>query len=340
MERIVHVCNGDSTADALSLADLPGEIRVWADALDLGPVLPVDDAEHYRVRGEFWGARADKHAKQLADWDKRRRRGRARRGADPVVRARSVRSARARAPARAARAQGPAPDADHRLDRSPPRRARLPRLRPAQGRATRRAVAAPHAAVARRARRSGHRVDRADRRRSARAAVPRQARQGDAVSLAARIERHLEELPDPTSGMSRTERQLLAAIARNEAAARAGRRRRSIRATRSPTSCSRDAQARARAAGVRRGAARSRRSAVRRSPARSIACTSAASTHGAAASTSSAKAPSGAGTAANAACSSAEPTTTPRAARRRRPSCLRASAATSESRRAASTPPP
>ena len=41
MERIVHICNGDSTADQLSLAELPGEIRVWADALDQGPVLPV-----------------------------------------------------------------------------------------------------------------------------------------------------------------------------------------------------------------------------------------------------------------------------------------------------------
>jgi len=36
-ERIVHVCNGDSTADSLGLADLPGDIRVWADALDVGP---------------------------------------------------------------------------------------------------------------------------------------------------------------------------------------------------------------------------------------------------------------------------------------------------------------
>ena len=57
MERIVHVCNGDMTADTLSLADLPGDIRVWADALDVGPVLPVGDDEHYRVRGEFWAAR-------------------------------------------------------------------------------------------------------------------------------------------------------------------------------------------------------------------------------------------------------------------------------------------
>jgi hypothetical protein len=36
MERIVQVCNGDATADGLSLADLPGEIRVRADALERG----------------------------------------------------------------------------------------------------------------------------------------------------------------------------------------------------------------------------------------------------------------------------------------------------------------
>jgi len=34
--------------------------------------------------------------------------------------------------------------------------------------------------------------------------------------LAGALERHLEEFPDPTSGLSRTERQLLAAIARGE----------------------------------------------------------------------------------------------------------------------------
>jgi hypothetical protein len=37
--------------------------------------------------------------------------------------------------------------------------------------------------------------------------------------LAGAIERHLEEFPDPTSGLSRTERQLLAAIARGEGTA-------------------------------------------------------------------------------------------------------------------------
>src|SRR3569833_1840180 len=72
MERLVHVCNGDSTADSLSLADLPGEIRVWADSLDQGPVLPVGDAELYKVRGEFWttrGRNAADTAQQLATWD-------------------------------------------------------------------------------------------------------------------------------------------------------------------------------------------------------------------------------------------------------------------------------
>lgn len=74
MERIVHVCNGDSTADTLSLADLPGDIRVWADALDRGPVLPVSDQEHYKARGEYWSKRehgsAADAAQKLATYDK------------------------------------------------------------------------------------------------------------------------------------------------------------------------------------------------------------------------------------------------------------------------------
>src|SRR5689334_21098187 len=70
MERIVHVCNGDTTADLLSLAELPGEIRVWADALDQGPLLPVTDAEHYKRRNEFWGTRGFREADgRLAAWD-------------------------------------------------------------------------------------------------------------------------------------------------------------------------------------------------------------------------------------------------------------------------------
>src|SRR5262245_2899793 len=71
MERTVHVCNGDITADLISLAELPGDVRVWADALDQGPVLPVSDAEHYQLRTEFWrsrGARTD--APDVATYDK------------------------------------------------------------------------------------------------------------------------------------------------------------------------------------------------------------------------------------------------------------------------------
>ena len=71
MERIVHVCNGDSTADTLSLADLPGEIRVWADALDQGPVRNVPDAEFHRLRGEFWASRGTRDGEaRVAGWDK------------------------------------------------------------------------------------------------------------------------------------------------------------------------------------------------------------------------------------------------------------------------------
>ena len=56
--------------------------------------------------------------------------------------------------------------------------------------------------------------------------------------LAGALERQLEEFPDPTSGLSRTERQVLAAVARGEATAGAlvPPSRRSTRATRSPTS--------------------------------------------------------------------------------------------------------
>jgi hypothetical protein len=48
-------------------------------------------------------------------------------------------------------------------------------------------------------------------------ALPFLARRVKAMPfLAGAIERHLEEYPDPTSGLSRTERQMLAAIARGE----------------------------------------------------------------------------------------------------------------------------
>ncbi|HEY3805173.1 MAG TPA: DUF1835 domain-containing protein [Kofleriaceae bacterium] len=217
MERIVHVCNGDSTADALSLADLPGEIRVWADALDLGPVLPVDDAEHYRIRGEFWGASkdADKHAKQLADWDK---------GIDEAARAEELilwfehdlfdQLALVRLLARLSRKGLPQTLTIVSIDRHPDvpdfhsfgelkaeQLAELwPRRTPLSRDALDEAVTAWVALTA------------ADPR-----ALPFLVKRVKALPfLSGAVERHLEELPDPTSGMSRTERQLLAAIARNE----------------------------------------------------------------------------------------------------------------------------
>src|SRR5258708_11283946 len=56
-ERIVHVVSGDSAAGSLADAEVPGDIVAWRDALDRGPLLPVDDAEHYRARGAYWSAR-------------------------------------------------------------------------------------------------------------------------------------------------------------------------------------------------------------------------------------------------------------------------------------------
>ena len=70
MDSIVHVCNGDSTADSLSLADLPGEIRVWADALNQGPVLPVADDAYWQARAAFLQTRGLADAgKKIAGYD-------------------------------------------------------------------------------------------------------------------------------------------------------------------------------------------------------------------------------------------------------------------------------
>ena len=43
-DGIVHVVNGDITAGLLEEADVPGEIRVWADALDGGGVEIIHQA--------------------------------------------------------------------------------------------------------------------------------------------------------------------------------------------------------------------------------------------------------------------------------------------------------
>jgi Domain of unknown function (DUF1835) len=73
-ERIVHLCDGDATADGLSLADLPGDLRVWADALDQGPLRPVDretfrnDRARYAAAAGWAPSEADAAAK-LKAWD-------------------------------------------------------------------------------------------------------------------------------------------------------------------------------------------------------------------------------------------------------------------------------
>lgn len=220
MERIVHICNGDSTADTLSLADLPGDIRVWADALDQGPVLPVSDAEHYKVRGEFWSARgrgnAADNAQKLADYDK---------GFDEAAGADEMilwyehdlfdQLALVRLLARLVRRGLPQTLTIVSIDRHPevPNFLGLGELKPEQlaelwPRRTPLSRDAIDEAVT-----AWIAVTAADPR-----ALPFLTKRVKALPfLAGALERQLEEFPDPTSGLSRTERQLLAAIARGEA---------------------------------------------------------------------------------------------------------------------------
>jgi hypothetical protein len=215
MDRIVHICNGDSTADQLSLADLPGEIRVWADALDQGPLLPVSDAEHYKVRGDFWASRGIKDDGRLAAWD---------RGVDEAVAAEEVilwfehdlfdQLALARLLSRLARKGLPQTLTIISIDRHPeiPNFLGLGQLKPEQlaelwPRRTPLSRDAIDEAIS-----AWIGVTAADPR-----SLPFLTRRVKAMPfLAGALERHLEEFPDPTSGMSRTERQVLAAIARNE----------------------------------------------------------------------------------------------------------------------------
>jgi hypothetical protein len=214
--ELVHVVNGDSVAQTLADAELPGEIRVWADALDQGPVLPVPDDENYRVRGEFWAANGRPGAaEQLAAWD---------RGVDEAASAGEVvlwfehdlfdQLALARLLARLARRGLPAQLTLVSIDRHPevPQFLGLGELQPAQ-------------LAALWPRRTPLSRDAIDEAVSAWIAItacdpralPFLARRVKALPfLAGALERQLEELPDPTSGLSRTERQILAAIARGE----------------------------------------------------------------------------------------------------------------------------
>jgi hypothetical protein len=222
--EIVHVCNGDSTADTLSLADLPGDIRVWADALDRGPVLPVGDQESYKRRGEFWAAEghgsAADAAQRLADYDK---------GFDEAASADELilwyehdlfdQLALVRLLARLARRGLPQTLTIVSIDRHPeiPNFLGLGQLKPEQlaelwPRRTPLSRDAIDEAVT-----AWIAVTANDPR-----ALPFLAKRIKALPfLAGALERHLEEYPDPTSGLSRTERQILAAIARGEGTAEA-----------------------------------------------------------------------------------------------------------------------
>jgi hypothetical protein len=221
MESIVHVCNGDSTADSLSLADLPGEIRVWADALDQGPVLPVSDQEHWKLRGEFWSSRGFRDsAGRLAAYDH---------GVDEAAAAEELilwfehdlfdQLALIRLLARLARRGLPAQLTIVSIDRHPevPNFLGLGQLKPEQlaelwPRRTPLSRDAIDEAIT-----AWIAVTAPDPR-----ALPFLTKRIKALPfLAGALERQLEEFPDPTSGLSRTERQVLAAVARGEASATA-----------------------------------------------------------------------------------------------------------------------
>jgi len=216
MESIVHVCNGDSTADSLSLADLPGEIRVWADALDQGPVLPVGDDEHWKLRSEFWKLRGAVTVDQLAAYD---------RGVDEAAGADELilwfehdlfdQLALIRLLSRLARRGLPTQLTIVSIDRHPevPNFLGLGQLKPEQlaelwPRRTTLSRDAIDEAIT-----SWIAITSPDPR-----ALPFLAKRIKAMPfLAGALERQLEEFPDPTSGLSRTERQVLAAVARGEA---------------------------------------------------------------------------------------------------------------------------
>ncbi len=216
MDRIVHICNGDTTADSLSLADLPGEIRVWADALDQGPVLPVSDAEHWKVRGEFLASRGFRDAAgQIAAYDH---------NFDEAAGAGELilwfehdlfdQLALARPLARLARRGLPEQLTIVSIDRhpeianflglgqlKPEQLAELwPRRTPLSRDAIDESIATWIAFTANDPR-----------------GLPFLTKRIKAMPfLGGAVERLLEEYPDPTSGLSRTERQVLAAIARGE----------------------------------------------------------------------------------------------------------------------------
>jgi hypothetical protein len=221
MESIVHVCNGDYTADSLSLADLPGEIRVWADALDQGPVLPVSDEEHWKLRGEHLRSRGGDDAAGIAKLEAYDRAIDEAAGAEELIlwyeHDLFDQLALIRLLARLARRGLPAQLTIVSIDRHPeiPNFLGMGQLTPAQlaelwpRRTTLSRDAIDEAITAWIA------VTASDPR-----ALPFLVKRIKAMPfLAGALERQLEEFPDPTSGLSRTERQVLAAVARGEATA-------------------------------------------------------------------------------------------------------------------------
>ena len=219
MERIVHICNGHKATAALSRVDLPGEIRTWDDALDQGPVLAVGDDAYYRARGEFWATRgrgsAGDLAQNLANIDQQVDEAS---GADELIlwfdHNLPDQLALVRLLSRLARNRPPRQLAIVSIDRHPEvanfiaidqlNSQQLAQLWARRAPLSRDAIDEANAAwIA---------VTSADPR-----ALPFLARRVKALPfLAGALERHLEELPDPTSGLTRTERELLAAIARGE----------------------------------------------------------------------------------------------------------------------------
>jgi hypothetical protein len=52
--RLLHVLNGDCTAEGPRLSGVPGTLAVWADVLHEGPVPPDDDFESwFQIRTRF-----------------------------------------------------------------------------------------------------------------------------------------------------------------------------------------------------------------------------------------------------------------------------------------------
>jgi hypothetical protein len=226
-DRIVHICNGDGTADGLSLADLPGDLRVWADGLDQGPLLPGGREAFRLQRARFaaaagWTPTVDAADAKLATWEESLDVG----GAEEVVLwyehdlfdqlalCRILYLLASREPGDP---EGPALERIGALtmvsiDRHPeiPQFLGLGQLQPEQlaqlwPRRTPVAKDAIEEAIA-----TWIAVTAADPRGLAFLMKRVKA----LPFLSGAIERHLEELPDVASGLGRSERQILAAVGR------------------------------------------------------------------------------------------------------------------------------